>query len=145
MTLPMTGRTTGIFERKGTDGENTFSAAGTEKLSNETLSEQLGRYQRQARIWLRVGLLGIVGGLIAAIAVRDAALKVVLFGGGLCCVLFLSGGAQKKLKSLMQEQLGDFFRAELKKSFGPDLHTGNADRPAASENTSPAGRKVGGV
>lgn len=97
------------------------------KMSKVELSEKLGRYQKQARIWLIVGLLGIAGGLISAIAVQDAALKTILvgalFGGGLCCVLFLSSGAQKKLKALMQEQLGGFFRAELEKSFGPDLHT----------------------
>lgn len=97
------------------------------KMSEVELSEKLGRYQKQARIWLIVGLLGIAGGLISAIAVQDAALKTILvgalFGGGLCCVLFLSSGAQKKLKALTQEQLGGLFQAELKRSFGPDLHT----------------------
>lgn len=97
------------------------------KMSKVELSEKLGRYQKQARIWLIVGLLGIAGGLISAIAVQDAALKTILvgalFGGGLCCVLFLSSGAQKKLKALMREQLGGLFQAELEKSFGPALHT----------------------
>ena len=106
---------------------NSFGAAGAEKRSDAELSAQLGRYQRQARIWLRIGLLGIAGGLIAAVAMQNTALKAllvaVLFGGGLCCVLFLSSSAQKKLKALMHEQLGDFFRAELDKSFGPALHT----------------------
>lgn len=108
-------------------GRNSFGAAGVEKLSDAELSEQLGRYQRQARTSLRVGLLGIASGLIATVAMQNTALKAVivavLFGGGLCCVLFLSGGAQKKLKTLMQEQLGDFFSAELEQSFGPKLHT----------------------
>ena len=106
---------------------NSFCAAGAEKRNDAELSEQLGRYQRQARIWLRVGLLGIAGGLIAAVAMQNTALKAllvaVLFGCGLCCVLFLSSSAQKKLKALMREQLGNFFRAELDKSFGPALHT----------------------
>lgn len=97
------------------------------KMSKVELSEKLGRYQKQARIWLIVGLLGIAGGLISAVAVQDAALKMILvaalFGGGLCCVLFLSSSAQKKLKVLMREQLGGLFQAELEKSFGPDLHT----------------------
>ena len=30
---------------------------------------------------------------------------------------------QKKLKALMHEQLGDFFRSEWEKTFGPDIHT----------------------
>ncbi len=97
------------------------------KMSKVELSEKLGRYQKQARIWLIVGLLGIAGGLISTVAVQDAALKTILvaalFGGGLCCVLFLSSGAQKKMKTLMREQLGGLFQAELEKSFGPDLHT----------------------
>ncbi len=38
----------------------------------------------------------------------------VLFFGGICCVLFLKVGAQKKNKKLMQEQMGIFFKAELK-------------------------------
>ena len=106
---------------------DTFGVAGAGKLSDAALSAQLGRYQRQARTSLRVGLLSIAGGLIAAVAMQNTALKAVivavLFGGGLCCVLFLSSSAQKKLKLLMQEQLGDFFRAELEQSFGPQLHT----------------------
>ena len=47
----------------------------------------------------------------------------VLFFGGIFCAYFFSGGAQKKLKVLMQEQMGDFFRAEWEKAFGPDIHT----------------------
>lgn len=104
-----------------------LDAASTEKLSDAKLSQKLGQYQKQARIWLIVGLLGITGGLICAVAVQDAALKTILvgalFGGGLCCVLFLSSSAQKKLKALTQEQLGGLFQAELKRSFGPNLHT----------------------
>ena len=80
---------------------NTVSA---EKPGDAELSRQLGRYQKQARIWLRVGLIGIAGGVISFFAVHDAALKAlfvtVLFFGGTCCVLFLSSGAQKKIKSI---------------------------------------------
>ena len=45
----------------------------------------------------------------------------VLFFGGLCCAIFLGGGARKKLKLLLQEQLGDFFQSELEQVFGPML------------------------
>lgn len=55
---------------------------------------------------------------------RDPALRAilvaVLFFGGICCAIFLGGGAQKKLK-LLQEQLGDFFQSELAQFFGPIL------------------------
>ena len=97
------------------------------KMSDAELSKKLGSYQKQVRIWKYVGLVGILGGLIACFAVQDTALKVilvmVLFGGGICCAIFASGSAQKKLKALMQEQMGDFFSSELRKAFGPDLHT----------------------
>lgn len=103
------------------------AAVNSERFSDAELSRKLGQYQKQARIWQIVGLLGIAGGLISAIAVQDAAIKTlfvaVMFGGGLCCVLFLSGDAQKKMKILMREQLGGLFQSELEKSFGPDLHT----------------------
>lgn len=106
--------------------KNEFEPAGR-KLSEGELARQLGRYQRAASLWIRVGLIGIAAGLIAYFAVQDAALKAVLtgvlFSGGLCCTIFLSGRAQKKLKALMQEQLSDFFRAELERAFGPDLRT----------------------
>ena len=105
----------------------TFHTTGTEALSDAELSGQLGHYQKQARVWLRVGLIGIAGGLISFFTVHHAALKVilvtVLFFGGICCVLFLKVGAEKKIKRLMQEQMGTFFQAELEKAFGPDLHT----------------------
>lgn len=92
------------------------------KMSDAELSERLGRYQRAARLWTMIGLIGVVAGLICAFAVSDPVLKsvliAVLFFGGVCCALFLGGGAQKKLKALMNAQLGDFFAAELKNAFG---------------------------
>lgn len=48
-------------------------------------------------------------------------MTAALFFGGICCAVFLGGGAQKKCRALLREQLGDFFRAELEKAFGPDL------------------------
>ena len=69
----------------------------TETPGDAELSRQLGRYQKQARTWLCVGLVGVLGGLIAYFAVQDTALKVilvtVLFGGGICCAIFVSGDA----------------------------------------------------
>ena len=92
--------------------ETEFDTGRSEKMSDVQLSKKLGSYQKQARTWLCVGLVGVLGGLIAYFAVQDTALKVilvtVLFGGGICCAIFASGSAQKKLKALMQEQMGDF-------------------------------------
>ena len=98
-----------------------------EKMSEAELSKKLGQYQKQARIWTIIGLVGVLGGVISFFAVDDMALKsiltAVLFFGGVCAALLLGGGAQKKLKALMQEQMGDFFRAELENAFGPDMNT----------------------
>ena len=100
---------------------------GREKLSDAELSKKLGHYQKMSRTWLLVGLLGVISGTVSFFAVQDAALKAVLtavlFFGGVCCAIFLGGSAQKKLKALMQEQLGDFFLSEFRKVFGADLRT----------------------
>lgn len=102
------------------------AGAAAEKLDSAELAGRLGRLQRLERVWKWTGLAGMLGGVIAFFAVRDAAcralLTALLFGGGLCCVLFLSDGAQKRRKALLEEQLGDFFRSELEKVFGPELH-----------------------
>ena len=97
------------------------------KMSEAELSKKLGQYQKQARIWTIIGLIGVLGGVISFFAVEDMVLKsiltAVLFFGGVCAALLIGGGAQKKLKALMQDQMGDFFRAELERTFGPDMHT----------------------
>lgn len=97
------------------------------KMSDTELAAKLGKYQRAARLWTIVGLIGVVAGLICAFAVSDPVLKsvliAVLFFGGVCCALFLGGGAQKKLKALMNAQLGDFFAAELENAFGSKGHS----------------------
>lgn len=99
--------------------------AGT--MSDAELSRQLGRYQELSTLWLWIGLIGIFAGLILYFAVSNKLLKTilvaVLFFGGICCVIFLSGNAQKKLRTLLQDQLGGFFRETFEKIFGPDLHT----------------------
>lgn len=98
---------------------------GMERMPDAALSRKLGHYQKMAAVWRLVGLAGAVGGVIAFFAVQGTALRAVLtaalFFGGICCAVFLGGGAQKKCRALLREQLGDFFRAELEKAFGPDL------------------------
>ena len=97
------------------------------KMSDAELSKKLGHYQAMSVIWLWVGVVGAVSGIIFYFVLQNKALKsllmAVLFFGGVFCASFLCGGAQKKLKALMQEQMGDFFRAEWEKAFGPDIHT----------------------
>ena len=59
-----------------------------EKMSEAELSKKLGQYQKQARIWTIIGLVGVLGGVISFFAVDDMALKsiltAVLFFGGVC-------------------------------------------------------------
>ena len=106
---------------------NGFDASGVQRMTDAELSKKLGHYQKMSAAWLLVGVAGAVSGIIAFFAVQDTARKAilvtVLFFGGVCCASLFGGGAQKKLKALMQEQLGDFFRAEWEKAFGPDIHT----------------------
>ena len=93
-------------------------------LSDEELSKKLGHYQKTSAAWILVGLVGIAGGILSYFAVQNTMLKGILTGvlffGGLCCAIFLSSNAQKKLKTLLQEQMGDFFREEFEKVFGSD-------------------------
>ncbi len=106
-----------------------MKTAGIEsvKMTDAELSQKLGHYQKMAAVWTLVGLAGAIGGVISYFAVDDAAtraiLMAVLFFGGIGCAIFFGGGAQKKIKALMQSQLGDFFRTELESAFGPALQT----------------------
>ena len=47
------------------------------KMSEAELSKKLGQYQKQARIWTIIGLIGVLGGVISFFAVDDMALKSV--------------------------------------------------------------------
>lgn len=82
------------------------------KMTDAELSKKLGHYQAMSVIWFWVGVVGAVSGAIFYFVLQNKALKsllvAVLFFGGIFCASFFSGGAQKKLKVLMQEQMGDF-------------------------------------
>ena len=97
------------------------------KMTDAELSKKLGHYQAMSVIWFWLGVVGAVSGTIFYFVLQNKALKsilmAVLFFGGVFCASFFGGGAQKKLKALMQEQMGDFFRTEWEKAFGPDIHT----------------------
>ena len=98
-----------------------------EKLIDTELAKRLSRYQELSSLCFITGISGIVGGIIAFFAVQNTLLKAilvaVLFFGGICCILFFDTGAQRKLKLLLEEQLGDYFNTELENAFGPELHS----------------------
>lgn len=100
--------------------------ADTGKMTDAELAEKLGHYQRASLIWSLIGMVGVVSGTVSFFAVQNAVLKTILVAvllfGGICCVLFPGGNARKKLKALMQEQMNDFFREELEKAFGTEIH-----------------------
>lgn len=104
-----------------------FAAPDAGRMTDAELSKRLGGLQRRSAAWLLVGLAGAVSGTVCFFTVQAALLRAilvtVLFFGGVCCAVVFGGGAQKKLKALMHEQLGDFFRSEWEKTFGPDIHT----------------------
>ena len=70
------------------------------KMTDSELSRKLWHYQRLASRCLAVGLIGATGGVVSFFAVRDTALRAilvaVLFFGGICCAIFLSGGARSE-------------------------------------------------
>lgn len=121
---------------------------GMERMPDAALSRKLGHYQKMAAVWRLVGFAGAVGGVIAFFAVQGTALRAVLtaalFFGGICCAVFLGGGAQKKCRALLREQLGDFFRAELEKAFGPDLRPPALGIDEPFLKTLSGGGRVGG-
>ena len=80
-------------------------------------------------IWFWVGVVGAVSGAIFYFVLQNKALKsllvAVLFWRHFLRVLFQRWGTEK-LKVLMQEQMGDFFRAEWGKGFRAGYpHPGN--------------------
>lgn len=101
--------------------------AGTGVMSDAVLSKKLGHYQRMQRTWFAIGVIGVLCGVIAFFAVPDRAAKAiltaVLFGGGCFCAVILSERARKCGDALLQERLGDFFRTEFERLFGPELNT----------------------
>ena len=61
---------------------------GRGKLSDAELSKKLGHYQKMSRVWILVGLFGVLSGTVSYFAVQDTALKAILTGvlffGGVC-------------------------------------------------------------
>lgn len=94
------------------------------QMTDAELAKTLGKYQSRAFWYLLFGLIGVIAGIVCCFAVPaqipKTVLTFVLFGGGLCAAIFLSGGAQKKCTALLEEGLGDFFRAEYEKKFGTE-------------------------
>ena len=101
------------------------TGAEAAKMTEAELSKRLGRYQSQSVLGTWVGLIAVIGGVISYFVVDHPAVRAILTAvlfGGIGSAIFIGGGAQKRIKALMKSQMGDFFRTELEKAFGPELH-----------------------
>ena len=96
-------------------------------MEEAVLSAKLGHYQQREKLYQMAGLFGIIGGMISFFITEEPWLQTILtgtlFGGGLCCLLFLRDRARKKGKALMEEQLSHDFRQELERRFGSSMET----------------------
>ena len=90
----------------------------TEKLTDAQLSKKLGSCQRAESIGMLLGILCVVSGCILMFVKRDIILICVLVFVGVALFLLVAKPAQTKKKTLLQQQLGGYFRAELTRMFG---------------------------
>ena len=90
----------------------------TEKLTDAELSKKLGGYQRTESLGMLLGILCVVSGCILMFVKRDIILICVLVFVGVALFLLVAKPAQTKKKTLLQQQLGGYFRAELTRMFG---------------------------
>ena len=95
-------------------------ARQADRMTDEQLSRQLGRYQATESIGILLGVLLVVAGCITMFIRRDPLLICALVFPGVALFLLVAKPAQKKKKALLREQLGGYFRTELTRAFGPE-------------------------
>ena len=91
-----------------------------DRMTDEQLSKQLGRYQAIESIGILLGVLLVAAGCITMFIRRDPLLICAMVFPGVALFLLVAKPAQKKKKALLQEQLGGYFRTELTRTFGPE-------------------------
>lgn len=95
-------------------------ARQADRMTDEQLSRQLGRYQATESIGILLGVLLVVAGCVTMFIRRDPLLICAIVFPGVALFLLVAKPAQKKKKALLQEQLGGYFRTELTRAFGPE-------------------------
>lgn len=100
-----------------------FDTADAGRMSDEALSKKLGRWQRVEDIGILLGVVLLIAACISAFTLRNVPLLSMLCFVGVGLILLVGMPAQKKKKALIQQQLGDFFRAELNRVFGSEPQT----------------------
>ena len=99
---------------------NDFDAVGVEQMTDAELSKKLGSYQRTESIGMLLGVILVITACISMFIQRDPFFVCALAFPGVALFLLVAQPAQTKKKALMQQQLGNFFRTELTKAFGPE-------------------------
>ena len=95
-------------------------ARQADRMTDEQLSRQLGRYQAIESIGILLGVLLVVAGCVTMFIRRDPLLICAIVFPGVALFLLVAKPAQKKKKALLREQLGGYFRTELTRAFGPE-------------------------
>ena len=103
--------------------KNTEATAKMEKMTDAELSKKLGNYQAMESIGMLAGIVCIVVDCILAFIIHNLIVFSILFFVGVGFFLLMALPAQKKKKSLIKQQLGDFFQTEFLKEFGPEPKT----------------------
>ena len=100
-----------------------FDTSDAGRMTDAALSKKLGRYQLVEDISILLGVVLLIAACISAFVLRNVLLITLLCLIGVGLILLVGMPAQKKKKALIQQQLGDFFRAELNRVFGPEPQT----------------------
>ena len=99
--------------------KNRESTAAAEKLSDEALSRQLGRCQRVEAIFMLLCIVSVIACVLVLWVWQKKLLACALLAVGAAGGL-IAGAAQRQRRALLDAQLGDFYRAELDRAFGPE-------------------------
>lgn len=92
------------------------------RMSESELSKELGRLQKKQDFWSLMLVVGIVAAIAVGIIVRSFVWGCVVFFVFTAVAVLLGGGAQKRKKALIAQELGGDFGAELEHFFGADPH-----------------------
>lgn len=102
------------------DDRNAFRTTASAQMSDAELSRRLGRCQTAESIGILLGALLVAAGCISAFLWHNVLLLSALVFVGVALILLLALPAQKKKKSLLQQQLGSYFRSEQERIFGAE-------------------------
>lgn len=100
------------------------------KLSEDELIEKIGKREkvevRMKVLGFDAIIIGVIGGVIFKLLGADAIMTICLLIGSVGLIALMLGIFQEyKTKSLVNEQLSDFYESEMQKAFGPRMKSGN--------------------